>query len=150
MSRRPKSKTPGICRIDQPSHRTHGFFVRVHFEGKIYPAFFADKTFGGKRAALAAAKKGLAGLRRALGLPGSRSRRWNAEVVRRPGRSGIQGVRRGVVRLAGGVGLKFWQAHWSPRPGVYRKKQFSIRKYGEKRAKQLAFRARQAGLRSMK
>jgi hypothetical protein len=49
------SKTPGVCRIDQPSHRTHGFFVRVHHRGKIHPAFFADKKHGGKAAALAAA-----------------------------------------------------------------------------------------------
>ena len=50
------SKTPGICRIDQPSHRTHGFFVRLHRHGKIYSAFFTDLKHGGKAAALAAAQ----------------------------------------------------------------------------------------------
>jgi hypothetical protein len=46
--------------------------------------------------------------------------------------------------------LKFWQAGWSPEIGVFRKKQFSIRKNGEEKAKRLAIRARRAGLRSMK
>ena len=148
MNRR--SKTPGISRIDQPSHRTHGFFVRVHFRGKIYPAFFADKEHGGRKPALVAAKKGLARLRRKLGLPGSYSRRWNAEVVRRKGRSGIQGVRRIISQRGGGRRMKYWLAHWSPRKGVYRRKSFSIRKYGEEKAKQLALRVRRIGLRTMK
>jgi hypothetical protein len=45
---------------------------------------------------------------------------------------------------------KYWLALWSPELGVVRRKQFSIRKYGEKKAKNLAIRARQAGVRSMK
>jgi hypothetical protein len=45
---------------------------------------------------------------------------------------------------------KYWRAAWSPEPGVVRKKQFSIRKYGEEMAKLLAIRARRAGVRSMK
>ncbi|MGH7975215.1 MAG: hypothetical protein ACREC8_00995 [Limisphaerales bacterium] len=51
------SKTPGICRIDQPSHRTHGFFVRVHCRKKIHSGFFADKMHGGRSPAFAAAQK---------------------------------------------------------------------------------------------
>lgn len=144
------SKTPGICRIDQPSHRTHGFFVRVHHRGEVHSAFFADNKYGGRESALAAAQLGLAWLRRKLRLPRSYSRRWNAEVVRRKGRSGIHGVRRVIIRRESGRRLGFWQAHWSPLPGVYRKKQFSIRKFGEREARKLAIRARRTGLRKMK
>ena len=144
------SKTPGICRIDQPSHRTHGFFVRVHHRGKIHSAFFADKKYGGQELALAAANKKLHQLRRKFELPASYSRRWNAEVVRRKGRSGIQGVRRVDKINSSGHRVYCWEAHWSPQRRVYRKKQFSIRKYGARLAKQLAIRARQAGLRNMK
>ena len=54
---RPRRKTPGISRIEQPEKRTHGYFVRLARKGKIYPAFFADKTHGGKRRALKAAQK---------------------------------------------------------------------------------------------
>lgn len=89
-------------------------------------------------------------LRQKLGLPGSRSRRWNAGVVRRKGRSGIQGVSRVDRITSKGYRVHCWQAHWSPQPRLYRKKQFSIRKYGAKMAKQLAIRARRQGVRNMK
>ena len=142
------SKTPGICRIDQPSHRTHGFFVRVSRKGKIHSAFFADKKHGGRKPALAAAQVHYVKLRAKLGVPRQVSRRWNAEIVRRKGRSGIHGVRRMIVR--GGRRLrKYWVASWSPQPGVVRRRLVSIRKYGEEKAKQMAIRARRAALRNM-
>lgn len=140
-----RTKTPGISRIDQPSHRTHGFFVRVHCRGKIHSAFFADKKHGGRKPAFAAAQKHYLRQRKKLAMPLGRSRRWNAEVVRRKGRSRIQGVRRVIVGRR-----KYWQATWSPKVGVVRKKQFSIRKYGAVKAVVLAIRARRAGLRNMK
>ena len=46
----------GISRIDQPEKRTFGFFVRLMRKGKIHNAFFADKSHGGKRHALEAAR----------------------------------------------------------------------------------------------
>jgi hypothetical protein len=59
----------GISRIDQPSTRTHGWFVRAGFyrrrDGSYGPRhrrFFGDATYGGKRRALQAAKKYLATL----------------------------------------------------------------------------------------
>jgi hypothetical protein len=143
------SATPGICRIDQPSHRTHGFFVRLARQRKIHSAFFTDKKFGGREQALAAAQAHYLQLRRRLSLPPQRSRRQWAETVRRRGRSGIAGVQR-VIDRQHKPWRKYWRATWSPELGVVRKKQFSIRKHGEAQAKQLAIRARQAGLRSMK
>lgn len=46
----------GISRIAQPEKRTFGFFVRLMRKGKIYNAFFADKSHGGQRKALEAAR----------------------------------------------------------------------------------------------
>ena len=143
------SLTPGICRIDQPSHRTHGFFVRVSRKGKIHSAFFADKKHDGREQAFAAAQAHYEKLRAKLGMPGKTSRRWNAEIVRRRGRSGILGVQRIVDRRVK-PWRKYWKAAWSPEPYVIRRRQFSIRKHGEEKAKRLALRARRAGLRSMK
>jgi hypothetical protein len=64
----------GISRIDQPSTRTHGWFVRAGFyrrsDGSYVPRyrkFFGDVTYGGKRRALRAAQEYLtkvAGTRR--------------------------------------------------------------------------------------
>ena len=141
--------TPGISRIDQPSHRTHGFFVRVARRGKIHSGFFSDKKYGGREQALAAAQAFYLELRKKLGLPAQRDRRCNAEIVRRRGKSGIQGVQR-VINRRVNPWRKYWVALWSPELGKVGKKQFSIRKHGEEKAKNLAIRARRAGVRSMK
>ena len=65
-SRRPVRR-PGISRIDQPSTRTHGWFVRAGFytrpDGASAPRhrkFFGDVSYGGKRRALKAATEYLA------------------------------------------------------------------------------------------
>ena len=57
----------GISRIDQPSTRTYGWFVRADFyrrrDGSYVPRyrkFFGDVTHGGKRRALRAARAYLA------------------------------------------------------------------------------------------
>lgn len=142
------SKTPGISRIDQPSHRTHGFFLRAARQGEIYSAFFSDKTYGGRAAALAAAQEYRGKLLNILGMPAQKSRRFWAEQPRHVGRSGIIGVQRVIDRKVR-PWRKFWRASWSPKLGVVRKKQFSIRKFGEEKARLLAIRARRAGVRSM-
>jgi hypothetical protein len=58
QGRRPVRR-PGISRIDQPSTRTHGWFVRAGFytrpDGTSAPRhrkFFGDASYGGKRRAL--------------------------------------------------------------------------------------------------
>ena len=143
------SATPGICRIDQPSHRTHGFFVRMARRRKIHSAFFADKRHGGRKQAFAAAQKHYRKLRAKLGAPKKNSRRVWAQLPRRKGRSGILGVQK-VTRNQDGKARTYWQATWSPELYVVARKMFSVRKHGAKRAKLLAIRARRSGLRSMK
>ena len=74
----------GISRIDQPSHRTYGFFVRLTRKGKNYNAFFADKSLGGKRKALAAARLHYQKL---LRQHGPISRKYRAQSVPRKARA---------------------------------------------------------------
>jgi len=143
------SRTPGICRIDQPAKHNHGFFVRVQRRGKIHSAFFTDLRHGGRAKALAAARAHQRKLVAKLGMPVRMSRRQFAELPRRHNTSGIVGVRRVVVRRVGIV-RKYWLATWSPEVHMVARKLFSIRRYGAKKAKLLAIRARRAGLRSMK
>lgn len=133
-----RSRTPGICRIDQPEKYNHGFFVRLQRRGKIHSAFFFDKMHGGREKALAAK----------LGRPVQKSRRWWAELRRRKGSCSIVGVQRLVVRRYGKV-RKYWKATWSPKPYVVARKVFSVQRYGSRKAKRLAIRARRAGVRSM-
>jgi hypothetical protein len=143
------SATPGICRIDQPSHRTHGFFVRLARHGKIHAAFFSDKKHGGREPALAAAQAHYQQLLVKLGLPQQKSRRWWAELRRRKGSSNVVGVQK-IISRRGKRPLVYWKATWSPEPYVARWKSFSAKKYGSREAKRLAVQARQAGLQSMK
>ena len=139
------SRTPGICRIDQPEKHNHGFFVRVQRRGKIHSAFFTDFKHGGRAQALAAAQRHHRKLLKQL-KPMTR-RRW-AEMRGRRGSSGIVGVHR-LVDWGSWPIRTYWSATWSPKPYVVRRKQFSVRKFGAKKAKQLAIRARRAGLRRM-
>ena len=62
-----RSSHPGISRIDQPSTRTHGWFVRAGFYrvkkrnyAPRHRKFFGDVSHGGKRGSLKAAKAYLA------------------------------------------------------------------------------------------
>jgi hypothetical protein len=142
------SKTPGVCRIDQPSHRTHGFFVRLQRKGKIHSAFFTDQMHGGRAQALAAAQKHHRKLAAKLGTPVQMSRRDWAELRRRKGSSGIHGVQK-IVDWRFTRPRTYWKATWSPEPYVVRRKWFSARKFGNAKARLLAIRARRAGLKSM-
>ena len=139
------SRTPGICRIDQPAKHNHGFFVRLQRQGKIHSAFFTDCSYGGRQQALAAAQRHYRKLLKRL-KPMTR-RRW-AEIQRRKGSSSIVGVQKQVLRRNGEV-RKYWVATWSPEPYVVRQKAFSFWEFGSRKARRLAIRARRAGLRSM-
>jgi hypothetical protein len=142
------SRTPGICRIDQPEKHNHGFFVRLTRRGKIHSGFFSDKKHGGREAAFVAAQKHYQQLRVKLGESKTPSRRFWAEVRRRKGRSGIHGVQKFVDRRSSKP-VTVWKATWSPEPYVVQRKQFSVRKHGAKAAKLLAIRARREGLRKL-
>jgi hypothetical protein len=74
-------RRPGISRIDQPSTRTHGWFVRIGYGrrrngsyGPRHRKFFGDATHGGKRNALRAAREYLATVTRASARSKRRSR----------------------------------------------------------------------------
>jgi len=145
MATRKPKRDAGISRIDQDEKRTHGFFVRLTRNGKIHNAFFADKTFGGKRKALKSARKHY---RQLLQKHGPISRRDRAQIRRRKGSSAITGVRKTAVRR-GRHKFSYWVATWSPRPYALQRKLFSVKKYGSTKAKALAVKARKAGLRKM-
>jgi hypothetical protein len=78
------SRTPGVSRIDQPSHRTHGFFARLQRKGKIYSGFFTDKMYGGRPQALAAAQEFHRLLAARLDSPAQMSPRKKVTALPRP------------------------------------------------------------------
>ncbi|MGA9452931.1 MAG: hypothetical protein WBW41_16495 [Verrucomicrobiia bacterium] len=147
MTRFRTRRTRGIARIDQREKHNHGFFVRLQRNGIVHSAFFADKSYGGKRRAFRAAQKHFRRLEKKYQ---PMTRRMWAELLRRKGKTGIIGVRRVVVRRPGQPRRVYWQANWSPRPHLVRRRVFSVRKFGERKAKALAIVARRIGVQTMR
>lgn len=126
----------GISRIEQPEKKHFGYYVRLNWRGTQYAKFFADKKYGGKRKALKAAEAYFDELDEKMPLDSQVGRM----TVRNS--SGIVGVSR-TKSASRGHSYEYWQARWGS--GSERKSaKFSIRKYGEEKAKELAIAARQA------
>src|SRR5438034_11393899 len=88
-TRRHSVRPRGISRIDQPSTRTHGWFVRADFYKRAdstyaprHRKFFGDAGYGGKRRALRAAQEYLAIVARGGGGGGGGAKR-KLRTVRR-------------------------------------------------------------------
>lgn len=73
------------------------------------------------------------------------TKRGFREVIRKPTASGIPGVTR-ITTCSKGHDYDVWKACWTSVRGVRRSKQFSVNKYGEKKAKRLAIEARREAL----
>jgi hypothetical protein len=129
-------KEKGISRIDSGS--THGWFVRGYRNGKTFSRLFSDLKHGGKEAALDEARSFRASLYEDLEkIPAQpRARR----VVTRDSRNttGVIGVCRTTKTGPNGTKHACFSVSWRPERGVQKCTSFSIRKYGEKKAFELA------------
>ncbi len=124
----------GISRIEQPSKKTYGYYVRLFWRGQQFAKFFSDKKYGSKDQALKAAEDYFYQLDEQMPLDSSIGR------MTARNRSGIVGVSRTKVRSRG-HDYDYWQAWWGS--GANRKSaKFSVLKYGEEKAKQLAIESR--------
>jgi hypothetical protein len=149
MEERKPAGDLGISRIDLPASGTHGWQVRLQRRGVRFQRYFGDRTWGGKRAALQRARqfrdRVLARLeQREENDAGDRRVRSHSATVRN--RSGMVGVARVRNRSANGVYYESWQATWSPAPGRRKSVRFSILRYGDEEAFQLACEARRAAV----
>ncbi len=140
----------GISRIDDPDYRTHTWRVSLRRRGERFVKNFPDKKFGGKRPALLAAK---AHRDQLLAEQPPLSRKEFATAKRRHNKTGITGVctfskswtlKDGTVRETW-----YWEANWPTAPGENAHKSFSVTRYGEDVARQMAIRAREEGLRQL-
>lgn len=133
----PHSPNYAIARIDLPDAGTHGWQVRIQRRGIKYAKFFADRVLGGTERSLEAARHWRNELLERL------ESRDRARICQRSQRnsSGVVGVSK-VTVITNGVQYIFWQATWSPEPGKRQCVKFSIKRYGETRAFELAVKAR--------
>ncbi|QYY34681.1 hypothetical protein [Ruficoccus sp. ZRK36] len=137
----------GISRIDSGS--THGWFVRGYRNGKTYSRLFSDRKCGGRdeawQAALSYRDELYSNLEKIPSKP--RERR----MVYRDSRNttGILGVSRTRKKDAQGRVSECYSVSWRPKPGQQKCTSFSIRKYGEKKAFDLAVSLRKQKLREI-
>lgn len=138
----------GITRLDQGSVATHGWQVRLQWKGVRFGRFFSDSAWGGREAALLCAERYrdrlLARLERRRSGASASTRSHTAPAARN--RSGIVGVTRIVQRSASGVDYHFWQASWTTPEGCREMVRFSVLKFGEEAALELAREARRRAL----
>ena len=128
----------GISRIDQPDKKNHGYYVRITHRGKTTQKFFPDKACGGKSVALSDARK----FRDKVFAKLPKARREAAQARRkRIKQSGVVGVTHVISKSVAGKVYEYWQAAWTER-GRRKTAKFSIARYGDKKALELAKKAR--------
>ena len=126
-----------IARIDLPDARTHGWQVRLQRRGIKYAKFFGDAPLGGIETSLLTARGWRDSLLKRIEIED------RARICQRSTRnsSGVVGVSK-VSVVTNGVRYTFWQATWSPESGKRRCVKFSIKRYGDTQAFELAVLAR--------
>ena len=147
----PKASLPSInhhiARIDTERNGTHARLVRMQHRSLFVNRYFSDGKFGGKVAALKAARAfrdvTLSGLEEPF------KSRWRATELRRNNVSGMPGVAR-YVRLSeareGGEARPYWVAFWANAEGRRGSMKFLVAKYGEAGARRGALAVRQRAL----
>lgn len=116
--------------------------ILIHHKKKIIQEYFYFRGPSLERKAKAAAKQRWREIREVV--PVITKRRFR-EIVRQPNAVGIPGVTR-IITSVKGYEYEFWKAIWTNLDGTRQSKQFSVNKYGEKKAKRLAVAARKAAL----
>ena len=138
-----------ICRVDNAGSRTHGWQVTLQRQRRAVAKMFSDGVWGGKRKALAAARAWRD--ERIQPLAQYEKELWQRNVLRRNNRSGIVGVaryeRKPAASAKAGTKTAFWMASWIDEHGVYRHRKFSVKRWGERNAKQMAIQVREQQVR---
>ena len=111
-----------------------GWYVRIMWKGATRSKFFPDKVYKTKAEAL---KKGIAWRNKTekeLGKPRTERKIYGTPAYNT---SCVIGVRE-YLKKDGNNYYKYVQVNWSPEPGVSKKKEFSINKFGKKKAWDMA------------
>lgn len=137
-----RGENHGIARIELAGAGSFGWQVRMQCRGEKASRFFSDSVHGGAIASLLAARQWRDALWQSWQVePRPRVCQTSVRNV-----SGVVGVSRVIVRSTNGNVYHFWQATWCPAPGQRQSVKFSIKKYGDAVAYQLAIEARQSGV----
>jgi len=116
-------KQKDIARIDQESKRTHGWYVRVRFQGKTHSKFFSDKKCGGRYSSLLSAIAWRDSTEKKLG-----KIRTNKHLVT------VSNSATGVVGVRLNEKFNRYEVSWVTTTGKQGKTSVSIRKHGKEGA----------------
>jgi len=117
-----KSKHKDVARIDQPSKKTYGWYVRVRYLGKTHSKFFSDKKCGSKSKSLLAAVAWRDATEKAIGKP--RTDRHMVTQTQTRSNTGEVGVRLNEK-------LNRYEVSWVNKDGKQGKTSVSINAHGK-------------------
>ncbi len=133
----------GISRIEQPEKRTYGWYARVRYKGVIRSKFFADAKNGGRGKAFQMAKSWhRKEMRKIIKKIGGKDvephtiPKGTVVTVNKSNNTGIVGIQK-IVKQKKTTTYKAYRVVYKSKEG-YKAKFFSIAKYGEKEAFELA------------
>ena len=140
------TNVPLLYEVNYPEQSQVGYLVKGLRRGRRFHEIFNFSRYSSEEECLKAAKS------RAMTLHNlypPLTRREYAQIRRRNWKNKIVGVRRCIKKVKG-FEYDFWEASWSPRPGVVKKRLFSVNKYGDKEAERMALKMREEGLINMR
>jgi hypothetical protein len=144
-----KSPNRNIIRLDRETHGG-GYLLRMTRKGELCTAYFTDKAYGGKAKALVAARKERDQWEETWKGFSAQELAKKARANNSSGTVGVRLVTEKDPRWPSQPEYEYWVAQWSPAKGVRKSKRFSVKKYGKKKAYELAVKARKQGVASMK
>src|SRR4051794_8081455 len=122
-----RTSTRLLFEVNYPEHGQVGFVVRLNRRGKRIYRIFNYSRFASK----AACRKAAAKYAKELASEFPRLSRQELATIRGKKNSGV----RRVVNQSGGRDYAFWEASWSPKANQVRRVKFSVKKYGNDKAK---------------
>ena len=140
-------KNRNIMRVDRET--TGGFLVRMTRRGKLHSQYFSDDEYGGKRKAQKAAQDFRDDLEKKLKSYSAKQLSKKKRSNNTSGTPGVRLVKEQDSRWPSEPTYSYYVAQWSPAKGVRKTKRFSVKKYGKKKALELAIKARNKGVNSM-
>ena len=120
-------KHKDVARIDQEDKRTHGWYVRVRFQGTTHSKFFSDGKCGGRYSSLLAALTWRDTMEKKLGKV-----RTDKHLVT------VSNTITGVVGVRFNEKLNRYEVSWVNGVGKQGKTSVSVKKNGKEKAFQMA------------
>ena len=137
-----RTSVPLLFEVNYPEHGQVGFVVRLNRRGKRVYSIFNFSQFPSK----AECRKAATQYANKLAKEFPRPSRQELASMRIKQNSGV----RRVVNESAGRDYAFWEASWSPKPNQVKRVKFSVKKYGNEKAKKMALAARVAGVKAMR